>query len=89
MPSHVALNQNHPNPFSGTTLIEYEIARRELVHLYVTDMLGRKVATLVDALVEPGKYRVSFDASSLAGGVYFSVLNATSGMLMKLMAVAK
>jgi hypothetical protein len=42
----------------------------------VFDVLGREVATLVNAVKEPGTYTVQFDGSNLASGVYFYRLQA-------------
>jgi hypothetical protein len=39
-------------------------------------MLGREVKTLVNEYKQAGSYNVSFDASSLASGVYFYRINA-------------
>ena len=59
-----ALAQNYPNPFNPTTSFEF-------VSLKVLDVLGREVATLVNAEQSPGRYQVMFDARNLTSGVYF------------------
>ncbi len=41
------------------------------VFLKVFDILGKEVATLVNESLQPGTYETSFDASNLAGGIYF------------------
>jgi len=46
------------------------------VTLKVYDILGREIATLVNDQKQPGSYRVTFDGSSLASGVYFYQLRA-------------
>ncbi|PID58709.1 MAG: hypothetical protein CR986_07560 [Ignavibacteriae bacterium] len=70
------LEQNYPNPFNPTTVIEYTIPsnmKREMsnVKLIVYDILGNKVATLVDKQQSSGSYQVKFDGSNLASGIYF------------------
>jgi len=78
-PAKFELLQNYPNPFNPTTTINYVIARslatkqsHELsVRLTVYDILGRKVATLVNERQAPGNYSVQFDASRLSSGIYF------------------
>ncbi|HEY6952532.1 MAG TPA: T9SS type A sorting domain-containing protein [Bacteroidota bacterium] len=75
-PASFVLEQNYPNPFNPSTNISYTVPKRSLVTVRVYDMLGREVATLVDAEKEPGSYRVSFDATKLAGGVYVYRLQA-------------
>jgi hypothetical protein len=47
------------------------------VNLTVFDLLGRKIATLVDALVGAGSHAVRWDAASCGSGVYFARLTAS------------
>jgi hypothetical protein len=65
------LEQNYPNPFNPSTRIIYQVAAATNVKLEVFDMLGRKVATLVNERKEAGEYSVNFNASGLSSGVYF------------------
>ena len=65
------LYQNYPNPFNPTTNFEFRLADLGLVSLKVIDVLGREVKTLVNEVKSPGSYKVTFDASSLASGIYF------------------
>jgi hypothetical protein len=46
------------------------------VVLEVYDVLGRRVAVLVNGLMPAGRYEVRFDASGLSSGVYLGVLRA-------------
>ncbi len=75
-PSEFLLEQNYPNPFNPTTNIGYRIADVGFVTLKVYDVLGRRVATLVNKVEQPGSYRVQFNGSNLASGVYFYRLDA-------------
>ncbi len=83
-PSTFALSQNYPNPFNPTTTIEYTIPfvvdenfhHLQTVKLIVYDILGREVAALVNENLQPGNYKVTFDASRLTTGVYFYQLKA-------------
>jgi Secretion system C-terminal sorting domain len=77
LPRDFSLKQNYPNPFNPSTRIEYEVQRRALVRIAVYDIIGRKVAQLVDGEHEPGVYQVYFEAGGLASGVY--VYTMTSG----------
>lgn len=61
---------NYPNPFNPTTTIAYSAPRNGYVSLTVYDLMGRKVAQLVDGQVPAGRHSVVFDASGLASGVY-------------------
>lgn len=70
-PSTIHLYQNYPNPFNPTTTILYDVPQRSHVKLSVFSALGQQLATLVDAVEEPGEHSIRFDASGLASGVYF------------------
>jgi hypothetical protein len=75
-PSDFNLYQNYPNPFNPTTNIEYDLPTSAHVYLTIYDILGRRVAILVDELQPKGKKWVEFDASRLSSGVYFYRLQA-------------
>lgn len=85
----LTLQQNHPNPFNSMTTIEYEVIEKGYTQLYVSDMLGRRVATIVDMEIQPGKYRVTFDASNLSSGIYFYILQTPTQMLYQVMRLMK
>ncbi len=70
LPSSLALYQNFPNPFNPTTAIRFDVPRAAHVSLKIFDVTGREIATLVDEPKTPGSYRVTFDASDLASGIY-------------------
>ena len=88
-PKEFSLSQNYPNPFNPTTSIQYQVSSIEKVNLFVYDILGRQVKTLVNEVKSPGSYEVHFDASQLASGVYFYRLTSGSFMQTKKMMVIK
>ncbi len=77
-PREYALEQNYPNPFNPSTMIRYQLSANSLVKLEVFDMVGRRVAALVNAEQSAGRYEVNFNASNLSSGVYFYRLQANS-----------
>lgn len=89
VPTQVTLSQNFPNPFNPTTSLEYTIDRTTDVRLQVVDLLGRVVATLVDAKQQANTYRVSFDASKLASGTYIYRLETPHQVINKTMVLVK
>lgn len=70
-PGAYSLYQNYPNPFNPTTRIRYDLPEDIHVTLNVFDLLGKKVAALVDANEPPGTYEVMLDGANLADGAYF------------------
>jgi hypothetical protein len=66
------LSQNYPNPFNPSTQIRFTLTDAQQVSLKVYDMAGRLVANLVDRTeYSAGTYEVTFNANSLASGIYF------------------
>jgi len=72
------LFQNYPNPFNPTTRIRYAVPTRENVRLEIYNILGQRVAVLVNEVRSPGIYTVDFNASNLASGLYIYRMQAGS-----------
>ena len=94
--SEFELYQNYPNPFNPVTNIEYKIPylknRRynsNSIRIIVYDILGKEVQTLVNETSEPQKYKIQFDASNLASGIYFYRLYFNNLTKTKVMTVIK
>ena len=62
---------NFPNPFYPRTTIRYVLPGRERVRAEVFDLMGRRVAVLVDEVQTAGEKSLPWDAASLASGVYW------------------
>jgi hypothetical protein len=74
-PDRIQLLQNYPNPFNPTTVIPFRLARSGVVTLDVRDMLGRKVATIVEQReFQAGDHQAVFDGFGLPSGTYFARL---------------
>ncbi len=88
-PAEYSLEQNYPNPFNPSTTINYSIKENGLVTLKVFDILGNEVKTIINAEQEAGVYRIEFNASSLASGIYFYTLTAGDFVSTKKMVLLK
>ncbi len=76
IPEQFQLLQNYPNPFNPATIIEYELPEAGEVRLEIFNLLGQRLATVVDELQMAGSYSVQFNTAS-------ELLNhATSGILI-------
>ena len=78
VPFQYYLRNNYPNPFNPETIIEYGLSIDGDVELSVFNILGQKVATLVDERQEAHHYKITFNVAdySLATGVYFYQLKS-------------
>ena len=88
-PSGFSLSQNYPNPFNPATMIDYSIQNPGMVSLKVYDVLGNEVAALVNQNEEQGNYKVVFDGSKLASGIYYYRLSANGSVQTKKMILMK
>jgi hypothetical protein len=89
LPTDILLSQCFPNPFNPRTTISYQLPKESHVTLGVFDVLGQAVATLVDAMQEPGYKSVTFDASNLASGEYLYRLSAGGLTVIRKMSLVK
>ncbi len=67
VPQLSALHPNYPNPFNPSTTISYDMASRGRARINIFSIDGRLVRSLVDAIMEPGRYTTSWDGSDNAG----------------------
>ena len=77
-PTQYSLDQNYPNPFNPSTTIEFNIAEQGLVNLSVYNLLGEKVATMVNEMMESGNHKFEFNASNLASGIYLVKMSSVN-----------
>ncbi len=82
-PHEFALQQNYPNPFSKTTLVNYNLPVTSYVQLKIYNFCGKLIRTLVDAIESPGVKSVRWDGLDSEGqlqpeGVYFYQIEANS-----------
>lgn len=73
----------YPNPFNAATVVSFYLTSESDVRLEVYDVLGRRVATLVNNLMSTGEHQVSWDAAGWASGVYFARLSTSEGMMTR------
>jgi len=87
--AYFELSNNYPNPFNPVTTIRYELPVNSNVRLEVFDILGRRVAVLVDGMIEAGVHEVTFNASNLASGVYLYRLSTADFVQTRQMVLVK
>ncbi len=95
IPSVFILNQNYPNPFSArggsafggnpSTIIKFALPRKEEVRIEVFNLLGQKVAVLINKTMSAGYHEVEFNAQDLPSGLYVYLIEAGQYQAVKKM----
>lgn len=77
-PAKFSILRNYPNPFNAATSIKYLLGETEWVSLVVLDVLGQRIATLVDEKKQSGYHVIHWNAVDKPSGVYFCRLETKS-----------
>lgn len=78
-PLAFAFHGAYPNPFNPSTQIRFDVPEDSHVSLNVIDVLGRKVAEIVNHNYAAGYHSTTWNATNLASGVYFLRFAASDG----------
>src|SRR5689334_14947934 len=89
VPNQISLSQNYPNPFNPETNIEFQIPAAGNILLTIYDMLGREIAVLINEKLDPGSYKVGWNASQYASGVYYYELRTMDFSSVKKMIIIR
>jgi len=89
IPEEYQLAQNYPNPFNPSTVIEFSLPEQANVQLEVFNILGEKVADLVNTELLAGVHKVDFNGEGLASGLYIYRLTAGDVNLVRKMMLLK
>jgi len=76
-PENYVLLQNYPNPFNPSTTIGFSIPQASNVAIEIFNVVGERVASLVNQTLEAGYHNINFDANSLSSGTYIYQLKAS------------
>lgn len=76
LPKGFYLEQNYPNPFNPSATISFGIPKNTFVSLKVYNSSGQEIAELAGKEYPAGRHSVTFNASTLASGVYFCAMKA-------------
>lgn len=74
IPEIVRLSQNFPNPFNASTSISFALTEQTAIKLEIFNLLGQRVAAVAEGELLAGHYRITWNASNQASGVYYCSL---------------
>jgi hypothetical protein len=89
LPTKYELSNNYPNPFNPGTIISFNLPMSSHVRLEIYNILGQKVAELVNKQMDAGSYNITFNAGNLSSGVYLYRLEANNFTSTKKMILTK
>ncbi len=88
-PTICQLAQNYPNPFNPITVISWQLPVSSRVDLFIYNILGQKVSTLLSEKKDAGKHSIEWDASDFSSGIYFYRIQAGDFVQTKRMLLIK
>jgi hypothetical protein len=94
LPTAFELHQNYPNPFNPGTVICFDLPRNTRVELSVFNILGQRVATLVNGPVTAGQHQIVWDGcndsgAAVSSGVYLYRLKTPARAVTRRMVLMK
>jgi len=90
IPDKYSLEQNYPNPFNPSTTIEFSLPENvKNVKLSIYNILGQRVAELVNASLQAGRYQYEWNAKNTATGMYIYELRTDKFVSVKKMILIK
>jgi hypothetical protein len=93
LPTEYELHQNYPNPFNPSTLIRFSLPEDSKLAINIYNLLGEKVATILNEELKAGHHEVNFNTTStgynLSSGVYIYTLESKNFSQVKKMILMK
>lgn len=89
LPNSFQLEQNYPNPFNPATTIKFSLPESTPVTLTIYNLIGQKVATLVNQKMYPGIHGVTWKAKEAPSGIYFYKIVAGDYVKVRKMTLLK
>jgi hypothetical protein len=88
-PAEFVLKQNYPNPFNPSTKIGFTLPSESNVRISIYNLIGQKVAEIVNAKFDAGNHSIDFNAAKLSSGIYFYKIEAGSFTAVKKLQLMK
>jgi hypothetical protein len=88
-PTEFSLSQNYPNPFNPVTHIRFGLPKASNVKIEIYNLLGQRVAVLLNKRKPAGYHTVEFDGRNFSSGVYLYRIQADEFQQVKKMLLVK
>ena len=85
----ILLYPNYPNPFNSRTTFSFFLKKKSQVKLSIYNVLGQKLATILEANQLPGYHSISWEATDLNSGIYYLYLRCEGFQTMQRCMVIK
>ena len=90
IPEKLKVHQNYPNPFNPSTKIDFGLPQKTEVTIEIFDILGRRIAYLVDDKLYPaGFHTITWTPNNLASGIYLYRVRTKEKAITKKMTFIK
>lgn len=76
-----------PNPVNSTSVIKYQTPEKGMTNVFISDLIGNRLADIVNDVIEPGTYDILFDGSSLPNGIYIITIKTETQTVSKIFSV--
>lgn len=88
-PDHMELHANYPNPFSSETSVEFFLPEETVVYLNIYNVVGQRVAQLINGEPVQGWHTETWNAGELPSGIYILRLETPRGVLTRKMTLIR
>ncbi|MBT3233084.1 MAG: T9SS type A sorting domain-containing protein [Calditrichaeota bacterium] len=88
-PESFSISAPYPNPFNSLTTFTMDLPTVSDVTSNIYDLSGRKIATIIDDQLLPGRHRLSWDAEEAPAGLYFCRINAGENLVIRKMLLVR
>ena len=85
----LALYPNNPNPFSASTLIQYDLPKDTHVNIQVYNVKGQLIEELVNGIESAGRKQIEWNAKDRNSGIYFYRLSTEDKTIIKKMVLMR
>ena len=77
------------NPFNPSTTLSFTISQNSTIKIAVYNVIGQRVATLIDGLQPAGTHMLRWNASRMSSGTYFVRMEAQTNIITRKLLLVK